>query len=94
MVTARVANDGLYLDLIDDPGALEAAGINRVVRIGDCYGPGTIAAAVYAGHKFARDLGAPIADEVPFKRENVELSPDYQDAFGAVSIAHAEPVPG
>jgi dimethylamine/trimethylamine dehydrogenase len=32
------------------------SGIDRVRRVGDCYGPGTIQAAVYSGHKFAREL--------------------------------------
>ena len=27
------------------------------MRIGDAYGPSTIAAAVYSGHQYARDLG-------------------------------------
>jgi dimethylamine/trimethylamine dehydrogenase len=32
-------------------------GLTRVERIGDCLAPGTIAAATYAGHLFARNLG-------------------------------------
>ena len=34
------------------------AGIRAVHRIGDCHAPATIAAAVYEGHRFARELGA------------------------------------
>ena len=48
-------------------------GVRRVLRIGDCYGPGTIAAAVWSGHKVARDLGEPEGDEVVFKRDVVAL---------------------
>ena len=33
-------------------------GLTRVERIGDCLAPGTIAAANYSGHQFARSLGA------------------------------------
>jgi dimethylamine/trimethylamine dehydrogenase len=69
MVTSREPRDSLYYELAGNPEALEKAGIRRVVRAGDCYAPGTIAAAVYAGHRFARELGAPTADLVPFKRE-------------------------
>ncbi len=69
MVTSRTSRDELYYELAGDPEALEAAGIRRLVRAGDCYAPGTIAAAVYAGHRFARELGTPMADLVPFKRE-------------------------
>jgi len=47
-VTARLPNDQLYLHL--------EARMERVRRVGDCYGPGTIQAAVYSGHKFAREL--------------------------------------
>lgn len=40
-----------------------------LTRIGDCYAPGTIAAAVYSGHRFARELGEPEITGVPFRRE-------------------------
>ena len=46
------------------PTTLRRAGIRKVVRIGDCLAPGTIAAAVYSGHRFARELDV-IADAVP-----------------------------
>jgi dimethylamine/trimethylamine dehydrogenase len=47
---------------------LKEAGIKSVTRIGDCLAPGFIAHAVYAGHRYARELDAPPAGEVPFKR--------------------------
>ena len=56
------------------PAELRLAGIRKVVRIGDCLAPGTIAAAVYAGHRFARALDVAAADAVDFRRENVALS--------------------
>jgi dimethylamine/trimethylamine dehydrogenase len=41
-----------------------------VTAIGDACAPSTIAAAVYAGHRAARDLDAPaLGDAVPFERE-------------------------
>ena len=52
-------------------------GIRRIIRIGDCLAPGTIAQAVWSGHRFARELGETDGDEVPYRRENVELSADY-----------------
>jgi hypothetical protein len=33
--------------------------------------PGTIAAAVHDGHRYARELDAPPPDDVPFKRERL-----------------------
>ena len=54
MVTARLPNDALYHELM----ALAEAGTGgpQLARVGDCYGPGTIAAAVYAGHRYARGV--------------------------------------
>ena len=60
-VTRRIPEDALYAALRDDPDATAAAGIQSLQRIGDCDAPSTIAAAVYAGHKAARALGANVA---------------------------------
>ena len=68
MVTARRPRDGLWHALSKNAGEKI-----RVTRIGDCLAPATIAAAVYAGHRCAREFGEEIdADAVPFKREYVE----------------------
>ncbi|WP_373050556.1 oxidoreductase [Thalassovita aquimarina] len=72
MVTMREAVDGLYHDLTADG----VSGPKSVTRIGDCLAPGTIAAAVYAGHRYARELGEPVAEGVPFRRELPALSND------------------
>ena len=78
LVTAPVADDALYHALMEDESALASAGIRRVTRIGDCIAPGTIAAAVYSGHRFARELGeTPPDDAVPYQRELVELTADF-----------------
>jgi dimethylamine/trimethylamine dehydrogenase len=74
LVTMRLPNDGLYHDLMADEKALEAAGIKSVIRIGDCYAPSTIAAAVYAGHRCAREMDEP-EREIAFDRELVALAP-------------------
>src|SRR5262249_54877862 len=74
LVTMQSPDDALYHDLASDPDALPTAGIRKLVRLGDCFAPGTIAAAVYSGHRFARDLDV-IADAIPYRRENVELGP-------------------
>jgi len=69
-VTVQTPNDALVK-------ALSAGndGSRRIVGIGDCQSPSTIAAAVYAGHRFGRTLG--IAEEdIDFRRENVELAED------------------
>jgi dimethylamine/trimethylamine dehydrogenase len=73
LVTMQSPDDALYHALVARPDELRRAGIRKIVRIGDALAPGTIAAAVYSGHRFARELDV-LADAVPFRRENVELA--------------------
>ncbi len=75
MVTARLPEDTLYHALMADPARLADAGIRSVERIGDCLAPGTIAAAVWSGHRAARELDQPPSDMVPFRRELPALEP-------------------
>ena len=73
-VTARLPRDALYYELVANSDGLAKAGIESVRRVGDCYGPATIAAAVYEGHRYARELDTEVdADAVPFKRERFDL---------------------
>jgi dimethylamine/trimethylamine dehydrogenase len=75
MVTGRLPVDTLYRDLRADQPLLLDAGIRSLLRIGDCLSPGTIAAAVYGGHRAARELDAGENDlthtDVPFRRERI-----------------------
>ena len=69
-VTARLPNDALFVDLKKRRNEWQAAGVASVNLLGDAYAPGTIAAAVYAGHKHAQNLDKAIDDDiVPFRRE-------------------------
>ncbi|MEM7545213.1 MAG: FAD-dependent oxidoreductase [Pseudomonadota bacterium] len=70
MVTMRLPVDDLFAALVG------AEGPKSVTRIGDCLAPGTIAAAVYAGHKYARELGEVVPAGTPFRRELIRLSAD------------------
>ena len=74
LVTALTANDALYTDLVQTEVADGDGEPRRIVRIGDCYAPGTIAAAVWSGHRCAREPFAEITDEVPFRLERVEIA--------------------
>jgi len=65
-ITARIPNDTLYRQLQEHP-----EGHKSVFRIGDCMAPGTIAAAVYEGHRLAREMDAPKIGDVSFRRERV-----------------------
>jgi dimethylamine/trimethylamine dehydrogenase len=73
LVTMRLPNDSLFLELTGDPDRLATAGIKSVTRIGDCLAPSTIAAAVYAGHRAAREMDGKPSEDVPFKRELIAL---------------------
>lgn len=56
LVTHQVADDALYRDLMADPAALTAAGIEAVHLIGDAQSPRWISEAVFDGHRLAREL--------------------------------------
>jgi dimethylamine/trimethylamine dehydrogenase len=72
-VTARIPNDEIYRQLSSDPEVLNERGIKSVVRIGDSRAPGIIAAAVYAGHRLAREMDAPESEGISFRRERVTI---------------------
>ena len=63
IVTSRDPADSLYHELV-----------NRIdiVRIGDCLAPGTIATAVYSGHRYAREMDEP-EDRSSFRREHASV---------------------
>jgi dimethylamine/trimethylamine dehydrogenase len=71
MVTSRLPVDDLSRDLQQRRGEWDAHGVRMVTSIGDSWAPGTIAAAVWAGRRFAEefDVGPQAA-----KREYTELS--------------------
>jgi dimethylamine/trimethylamine dehydrogenase len=68
-LTSHLPNEELAESLGAMPEAASAAGIVSVTSIGDCWAPSTIAAAVYAGHRYAREFDRPPTDEVAFQRE-------------------------
>ena len=70
-VTTRTPHSEVYDRLMAQSDAFADNGIKSVTRIADCYAPGTIAMAVYAGHQYARELECDVA-EIPFKRENYQ----------------------
>jgi len=71
--TANIFDDALYQELAQHPDSLLADGIASVTRIGDCLAPGTLASAVYSGHRYARELDEPDVGDVPFRRERVTV---------------------
>lgn len=63
LVTSREPQAALYEGLLEC--GLDAG---RIRRIGDCYQPSIIAAAIYAGHKAGRELGTGQQPQMPRDR--------------------------
>ncbi len=70
MVTARRPDDELYRAVSERMAAGVEGAPGSVRRIGDCEAPAIIAAAVYSGHRYARELDMPESDRsrVPHDR--------------------------
>lgn len=68
-ITARLPNETLYLELQQRSRQWSDTGVESVTAIGDCFAPGLIAHAVYAGHRFAQELEATFQGEVRFRRQ-------------------------
>jgi dimethylamine/trimethylamine dehydrogenase len=75
VVTARLPNDRLATDLEERQDECAQAGLLSVRAVGDAYAPGTIAAAVWEGHRYAEELDTDLdLDATPFRREVTGLS--------------------
>jgi dimethylamine/trimethylamine dehydrogenase len=82
MVTARLPNEQLGLELKARRAEWKDHGVLSVSSIGDCLAPATIAHAVYSGHRFGRLLDEPQDDNaVPFRREVMKLAADFPRQF-------------
>ena len=72
LVTARMANDGLYKSLRARKADWAAGGIRGVYQAGDCYAPRMLGEAIYEGHRIAREFESPNPQRpLPFKRERI-----------------------
>ena len=70
LVTARDPASTLYFEMAGIEEEKREELPFTLERIGDCLAPSTIAAAVYHGHRYARELDLDIdRDGVPFRRE-------------------------
>ena len=70
MVTARKPNDGLFGALRGVTGADYLP--FTLTRIGDCEAPAIIATAVYAGHRYAQELGQEIDIDNPILHDRLD----------------------
>jgi dimethylamine/trimethylamine dehydrogenase len=72
LVTARIANDGLYKSLRERKAEWAAGGIRGVYQAGDCYAPRMLGEAIYEGHRIAREFESPNPQRpLPYKRERL-----------------------
>jgi len=74
LVTSRLPEESLLISLAEAVSNNELASVRG---IGDAWAPGTIAAAVWSGRRFAEEFDAelPSNDVVPFRREVTGLAP-------------------
>ena len=75
-VTARLPEDTLAQELFARQEEWSESGLKSVTAIGDALAPGTIAAAVWTGRRYAEEIEAPTddADDTPFRREITALN--------------------
>ncbi|MFC6585100.1 FAD-dependent oxidoreductase [Sulfitobacter aestuariivivens] len=91
MVTQRRPNDTLFHTLQEDANKAGSQLPFSLTRIGDCDAPAIIAAAVYAGHRYARTLDAPVDPDIPLRHDRVDVGLTDEGAYlsDAPSVAAA-----
>ncbi len=75
MVTARLPADGLFCELEARRSEWASHAIRSVRCIGDAWAPGTIAAAVWAGRRYAEEFDTDVDATRGFLREYTALAP-------------------
>ena len=95
LVAQRLPEESLFVALRNDNEARKREGITALYRAGDCAVPGTIADAVFEGHRLARELDSPNpAYPLPYIRERRLLNATEEDymldsptiAYGDVGV--------
>jgi dimethylamine/trimethylamine dehydrogenase len=74
LVTQRLSNEDLFLELARDEDGLRAEGVEALYRIGDCVAPRLIAEVVFDGHRLGREIDSEDPSvPLPFLRERLVL---------------------
>lgn len=71
LVTTRQPNDGLYTELMGRSIGATDKEPKSIKKIGDCDAPAIIAAAVFSGHRYAREMEEEIDRDNPLKYDRV-----------------------
>jgi dimethylamine/trimethylamine dehydrogenase len=76
LVTARIPRDGLFLALEQRRAEWRSRGVRSVTCVGDAWAPSTIAAAVWAGRRYAEELdtSGPLPRDRSYRREYTALA--------------------
>jgi len=75
LVTARTPVDDLYKEITTKLESEGTESVPTLHKIGDCDAPAIIAAAVYAGHRYARELETDVADAADVRHDKL-FDPD------------------
>jgi dimethylamine/trimethylamine dehydrogenase len=73
VVGQRTPDDALYQSLMTTGRGVDGTLPFTVKRIGDCEAPAIIAAAIHAGHAYAREMDAPVDIDLPMKHDRVDV---------------------
>ncbi len=76
MVTQRAPLDDLYHDILATVQGDKDKLPFTLTRIGDCEAPAIVAAATYAGHRYARNLEEKFDIDQPLKHDRVDVGAD------------------
>ncbi len=83
LVTQRAQRDALYHEILDRVGGATDRLPFTLRRIGDCEAPAIIAAAVYAGHRYAEELDTTIDPDDPLRHDRPQVGAVLPAAPGA-----------
>jgi dimethylamine/trimethylamine dehydrogenase len=75
LVTSRIPEDGLYNEITGKFESDTEESVPTLKKIGDCDAPAIIAAAVYAGHRYARELGDDMEQSAVIRQDRL-FDPD------------------
>jgi dimethylamine/trimethylamine dehydrogenase len=73
VVGHRAPSDALYQSLLASPKGAAGTLPFTLKRIGDCEAPAIIAAAIAAGHGYAREMDDPVDIDMPIRHERVDV---------------------
>lgn len=73
VVGQRAPVDDLYSALRYRPDGTHATLPFTLTRIGDCEAPAIIAAATYAGHRYAQDLDRAVDFDLPMRHDKIDV---------------------